>query len=84
MNESIPAASIPATAAARKAKPWQRLLPFLITAACFAYLYERLSRGAAAEGSPSASLSPQKFRERQLASLAGHDDSVLLPLSPAR
>jgi len=51
MNESIPAASIPAAAAARKAKPWQRLLPFLITAACFAYLYERLSRGAAAEGS---------------------------------
>ena len=52
MNESIPAASIPATAAAKKAKPWQRLLPFLITAGCFAYLYERLSRGAAAEGSP--------------------------------
>ena len=52
MNESIPAAaSIPATAAARKAKLWQRLLPFLITAGCFAYLYERLSRGAAAEGS---------------------------------
>ncbi len=51
MNESIPAASIPATAAPRKAKLWQRLLPFLITAGCFAYLYERLSRGAAAEGS---------------------------------
>jgi len=51
MNESIPAAGIPATAAARKAKAWQRLLPFLITAGCFAYLYERLSRGATAEGS---------------------------------
>ena len=52
MNESTPAAaSIPATAAPRKAKLWQRLLPFLITAGCFAYLYERLSRGAAAEGS---------------------------------
>ena len=51
MNESIPAASIPATAAPRKAKLWQRLLPFLITAGCFAYLYERLSRGASAEGS---------------------------------
>ena len=50
MNESIPAASIPATVAPRKAKLWQRLLPFLITAVCFAYLYERLSRGAAAEG----------------------------------
>jgi hypothetical protein len=51
MNESTPAVSIPATAAPRKAKLWQRLLPFLITAGCFAYLYERLSRGAAAEGS---------------------------------
>lgn len=53
MNESIPAAttSISATAAPRKAKLWQRLLPFLITAGCFVYLYERLSRGAAAEGS---------------------------------
>jgi hypothetical protein len=52
MNESTPAAaSIPATAAPRKAKLWQRLLPFLITAGCFVYLYERLSRGAAAEGS---------------------------------
>jgi hypothetical protein len=51
MNESIPAASITATEAVKKAKPWQRLLPLLITAACFAYLYSRLSHGAAAEGS---------------------------------
>jgi len=51
MNESIPAASIPSTAAVKKAKPWQRLLPFLITAGCFAYLYDRLSHAAAAEGS---------------------------------
>src|ERR1700726_1552107 len=51
MNESIPAASIPSTAAARKAKPWQRLLPFLITLGCFAYLYNRLSHAATAEGS---------------------------------
>jgi len=32
-------------------RPWQRLLPWLITAACFAYLYSRLGRAAAAEGS---------------------------------
>src|SRR5580700_6012457 len=51
MNESVPAASIPSTAAARKAKPWQRLLPFLITLGCFAYLYNRLSHAATAEGS---------------------------------
>ncbi len=50
MNESVPAASIPSTAA-KKAGPWQRLLPYLITLACFAYLYSRLSRAAAAEGS---------------------------------
>ena len=29
---------------------WPRLLPWLITAACFAYLYVRLDRAAAAEG----------------------------------
>lgn len=51
MNESIPAASIPSPAAARKAKPWQRLLPFLITLGCFAYLYSRLSHAATSEGS---------------------------------
>src|SRR5579863_2109506 len=50
MTESIPAASIPSTTAARKAKPWQRLLPFLITLGCFAYLYDRLNHAAAAEG----------------------------------
>src|ERR1700722_18326441 len=51
MNESIPAASVPSTAAVKKAKPWQRLLPFLITAGCFAYLYNRLNHAATAEGS---------------------------------
>src|SRR6201998_638293 len=51
MNESIPAASIPSAAAARKAKTWQRLLPFLITLGARAYLYNRLSHAAPAEGS---------------------------------
>lgn len=51
MTESVPAASIPSNAAAKKAKPWQRLLPFLITAGCFAYLYNRLNHAATAEGS---------------------------------
>lgn len=51
MNESIPAASIPAAASAKKAKPWQRLLPYVITLACFGYLYNRLAHAAAAEGS---------------------------------
>jgi hypothetical protein len=51
MNQSIPASSIPSSAAGKKAKAWQRLLPLLITAGCFAYLYSRLSHAAAAEDS---------------------------------
>ena len=43
--------SIPPATERKKAKPWQQVLPFLITAACFAYLYSRLARAAAAEGS---------------------------------
>ncbi len=43
--------TIRSAAGAGKAKPWQRLLPLLITAACFAYLYKRLDHAAAAEGS---------------------------------
>ena len=52
MNETTQPAGNPSTTPGKKAKPWQRALPFLITAACFAYLYSRLSHGAAAEGSP--------------------------------
>jgi hypothetical protein len=51
MNQSVPAASIPSTTAVKKAKPWQKLLPYVITLGCFAYLYSRLSHAAAAEGS---------------------------------
>ena len=51
MNETVPTTSTASIPASKKAKPWQRLLPFAITAACFAYLYTRLSRAAAAEGS---------------------------------
>src|ERR1700730_751806 len=48
MNET---AAPPATVG-KKIKHWQRLLPLLITAACFAYLYSRLNHAAVAEGSP--------------------------------
>ena len=51
MNQSVPAASIPSTPAVKRAKPWQKLLPYVITLGCFAYLYSRLSHAAAAEGS---------------------------------
>lgn len=36
----------------RRARWWARLLPWLITAACFAVLYSRLERAAQAQGSP--------------------------------
>jgi hypothetical protein len=51
MTEASQSTSIPSTAGGKKPKLWQRLLPFLITAACFAYLYTRLDRAAVAEGS---------------------------------
>jgi hypothetical protein len=51
MNDASPSTGIPPATGAKKSKPWQRLLPFLITAACFAYLYNRLNHAAAAEGS---------------------------------
>src|SRR5262252_3278536 len=37
-------------AGARKPSPWQRLLPLLITIACFAYLYRAIDRAAVAQG----------------------------------
>jgi hypothetical protein len=40
----------PPAAPARRGRWWHRLLPWLITAACFAYLYGRLARAAAAQG----------------------------------
>src|ERR1700733_11217256 len=43
--------SIASAAGKPKSKPWQRLLPVLITVACFGYLYSRLNHAAVAEGS---------------------------------
>lgn len=37
-------------AGARKPSAWQRLLPFAITLACFAYLYHAIDRAAVAQG----------------------------------
>jgi hypothetical protein len=51
MSESGQPNSISASMHAKKSRPWQRLLPWLITLACFAYLYSRLNGAAAAEGS---------------------------------
>src|SRR5580692_10561981 len=51
MTETRQSGSVPAASGAKKPKLWQRLLPFLITIACFAYLYTRLNHAAVAEGS---------------------------------
>jgi hypothetical protein len=50
MSENA-SSSAPSAPAGKKAKPWQRVLPFLITIACFGYLYTRLNSAAAREGS---------------------------------
>src|ERR1700676_4868310 len=50
MNPTSQSTAMARDAGAKKAKPWQRLLPLLITLACFAYLYNRLNHAAAAEG----------------------------------
>src|SRR5580700_5139193 len=51
MSESVPTTSESSIPASKKAKPWQRILPFAITVVCFGYLYTRLRGAAAAEGS---------------------------------
>jgi hypothetical protein len=48
MNET----SVPSAVVREKKKGWQKLVPLLITAACFAFLYTRLNHAAIAEGSP--------------------------------
>jgi len=50
MRENNQAGAVAATETRKKPKLWQRLLPFLVTAACFAYLYTRLNAAAAREG----------------------------------
>lgn len=47
---SATGASASLSGRARRARWWQRLLPWLVTAGCFLYLYGRLGRAAAASG----------------------------------
>ena len=61
MNESSPSTSAAPASGTKKASPLQRLVPFLITAACFAYLYNRLNHAAAAEGSTLAAYIARSF-----------------------
>lgn len=52
MSEPSAAGREPSPAGAGKIRAWQRLLPWLITLACFVYLYRRLAGAAAGAGSP--------------------------------
>ncbi|MCH8819715.1 MAG: hypothetical protein IIB03_05265 [Acidobacteria bacterium] len=51
MNETSPSESAPSAESRRRAPLWQRLLPWLITLACFGYLFSILNRAAAAQES---------------------------------
>ena len=51
MTDTAEPTSFPAPAGRKKIKPWQRLLPWVITAACFTYLYSAINRAALREGS---------------------------------
>jgi len=61
MSDNMASPAATAAVPARKAKSWQRVLPFLITAGCFAYLYTRLQHAAAAEGSGLLAYLAQSF-----------------------
>src|SRR5689334_20225754 len=51
MTQSVESVSDASPDVVRKAALWQRLLPWLITVACFAYLYRRLDQAAVSQGS---------------------------------
>ena len=51
MNETVESQSSSTPQIRPKPPLWQKLLPWLITLACFTYLYTVLDRAAAAQGS---------------------------------
>src|SRR6516164_7286194 len=50
-------------AGAPKSKPWQRLLPLLITLACFTYLYKSLTHAAVGQGTGLLSYLAKSFAD---------------------
>ena len=50
LNRARTGDGAPAPKRPRRGRWWQRVLPWLVTAGCFVYLYSRLARAAAAEG----------------------------------
>jgi hypothetical protein len=61
MNQTSQSPVMARSQGAKKAKPWQRLLPLMITLACFTYLYNRLNHAAAAEGTGLLSYLAKSF-----------------------
>ena len=62
MDQSSQTVTARATGAP-KGKPWQRLLPLLITLACFTYLYRSLNHAAAGQGTGLLSYLAKSFAD---------------------
>jgi hypothetical protein len=63
MDQSSQSTVTARAAGAPKGKPWQRLLPLLITLACFTYLYRSLSHAAAGQGTELLSYLAKSFAD---------------------
>src|SRR6516162_5201424 len=63
MDQSSQSTITARAAGAPKGKPWQRLLPLLITLACFTYLYRSLNHAAAGQGTGLLSYLARSFAD---------------------
>ena len=63
MDQSTQSTITARAAGAPKGKPWQRLLPLLITLACFTYLYRSLNHAAAGQGTGLLSYLAKSFAD---------------------
>lgn len=63
MDQSSQSTVTARAAGAPKGKPWQRLLPLLITLACFTYLYRSLNHAAAGQGTGLLSYLAKSFAD---------------------
>lgn len=63
MDQSSQSTVTARAAGAPKGKPWQRLLPLLITLACFTYLYRSLNHAAAGQGTGLLSYLARSFAD---------------------
>lgn len=63
MDQSSQSTVTARVAGAPKSKPWRRLLPLLITLACFTYLYKSLDHAAAGQGTGLLSYLAKSFAD---------------------